>query len=69
MKFTNFSDGTGESLVTKVDASALNHASDSTKIARVIYSINTTDPKGVPLKSYLTEQLMRQHYFCQVKVR
>ena len=46
MKFTNFSDGTGESLVTKVDAIALNHASDSTKIARVIYSINTTDPKG-----------------------
>ena len=37
MKFTNFSDGTGESLVTKVDASALNHASSSTKIARVIY--------------------------------
>ena len=68
MKFTNFSDGTGESLVTKVDASALNHASDSTKIARVIYSINTTDRKG-PLKSYLMEQLMRQHYFCQVKVR
>ena len=30
MKFTNFSDGTGESLVTKVDASALNHASSST---------------------------------------
>ena len=46
MKFTNFSDGTVESLVTKVDASALNHASSSTKIARVIYSINTTDPKG-----------------------
>ena len=46
IKLTNFSDGTGESLVTKVDASALNHASDSTKIARVIYSINTTDPKG-----------------------
>ena len=36
MKFTNFSDGTGESLVTKVDASALNHASSSTKIARLI---------------------------------
>ena len=47
MKFTNFSDGTGESLVTKVDASALNHASDSTKIARVIYSINTTDTEKI----------------------
>ena len=46
MKFTNFSDGTGETLVTKMDASALNHASSSTKIARVIYSINTTGPKG-----------------------
>ncbi len=46
MKFTNKSDGTGESLVTKVDASELNHASSTTKIARVIYSINTTDPKG-----------------------
>ncbi len=46
IKLTNISDGTGESLVTKVDASALNHASSSTKIARVIYSINTTDPKG-----------------------
>ena len=46
MKFTNKSDGTGENLVTKMDASELNHASSSTKIARVIYSINTTDPKG-----------------------
>ena len=46
MKFTNKSDGTGENLVVKVDASELNHASSSTKIARVIYSINTTDPKG-----------------------
>jgi len=46
IKFTNKSDGTGESLVTKVDASELNHASSTTKIARVIYSINTTDPKG-----------------------
>ena len=46
MKFTNKSDGTGENLVTMMDASELNHASTSTKIARVIYSINTTDPKG-----------------------
>ena len=46
MKFTNKSDGTGETLVAKMDASELNHASTSTKIARVIYSINTTDPKG-----------------------
>tara|TARA_R100001443_G_scaffold105939_1_gene115139 strand:+ start:1109 stop:1495 length:387 start_codon:yes stop_codon:yes gene_type:complete len=46
MKFTNKSDGTGETLVNKVDASELNHASSTTKIARVIYSVNTTDPKG-----------------------
>ena len=46
IKFTNKSDGTGETLVAKMDASELNHASTSTKIARVIYSINTTDPKG-----------------------
>ena len=46
MKFTNLSDGTGESLVKKVDASELNHASSSTKIARVIYSINTVDGNG-----------------------
>ena len=46
VKMTNISDGTGENLVTKVDASELNHASSTTKIARVVYSINTTDPKG-----------------------
>ena len=46
MKFTNLSDGTGESLVKKVDASELNHASSSTKIARVIYSINTVGGNG-----------------------
>ena len=46
MKFTNKSDGTGESLVEKMTSASLNHLSTSTKIARVIYSINTTDPKG-----------------------
>ena len=46
MKFTNLSDGTGESLVKKVDASELNHASSSTKIARVIYSSNTVGGNG-----------------------
>ena len=46
MKFANLSDGTGESLVKKVDASELNHASSSTKIARVIYSINTVGGNG-----------------------
>ena len=46
MKFTNKSDGTGESLVEKMTSASLNHLSTSTKIARVIYSVNTTDPKG-----------------------
>ena len=46
MKFTNKSDGTGESLVEKMTSASLNHLSTSTKIARVIYNINTTDPKG-----------------------
>ena len=46
MKFTNKSDGTGESLVEKMTSANLNHLSTSTKIARVIYSVNTTDPKG-----------------------
>ena len=46
MKFTNKSDGTGESLVEKMTSASLNHLSTSTKIARVVYSINTTDPKG-----------------------
>ena len=46
IKFTNLSDGTGESLVKKVDASELNHASSSTSIARVIYSINTIGRNG-----------------------
>ena len=44
MKFTNKSDGTGESLVEKMTSASLNHLSTSTKIARVIYSVNTTDP-------------------------
>ena len=42
MKFTNKSDGTGESLVEKMTSANLNHLSTSTKI----YSVNTTDPKG-----------------------
>jgi len=46
MKFTNKSDGTGESLVEKMTSASLNHLSSSTKIARVVYSVNTTDPKG-----------------------
>ena len=47
-KLTNFSDGTGESLVKKVDASELTFMSEdgNRKISRVWYSINTADTKS-----------------------
>ena len=51
-KLTNFSDGTGETLVKKVDASELTFMSEdgNRSIARVYYSINTSDRKsGVEL--------------------
>ena len=51
-KLTNFSDGTGETLVKKVDASELTFMSEdgNRTIARVYYSINTSDSKsGVEL--------------------
>ena len=44
-KMTNLSDGTGESLVTKIDASNTNAMTeDATKVlARIWYSINSTN--------------------------
>ena len=47
-KLTNFSDGTGETLVKKVDASELTFMSEDANrsIARVYYSINTSDNKS-----------------------
>jgi len=47
-KLTNFSDGTGESLVTKVDASALTFMSEdgNRKISKIWYSVNTTNNKS-----------------------
>ena len=51
-KMTNISDGTGESLVTKIDASGTNGMTeDATKVlARIWYSINTTNSNaGVEL--------------------
>jgi len=47
-KMTNFSDGTGESLVTKVDASATTFMSEDAerKISKIWYSINTTNQKS-----------------------
>ncbi len=51
-KLTNFSDGTGETLVKKVDASELTFMSEdgNRTIARVYYSVNVSDGKsGVEL--------------------
>ena len=48
MKFTNLSDGSGETLVKKMDASALNFMTEDAtkKISKLNWSINTQDPKG-----------------------
>ena len=47
-KLTNLSDGSGESLVTKVDASNTTFMSEdgNRKIAKIWYSVNTTNPKA-----------------------
>ena len=52
MKFTNISDGSGETLVTKMDASALTFMTeDATKsVAKLWWAVNTTNGKsGVEL--------------------
>ena len=52
VKMTNFSDGTGESLVTKVDASATTFMTEdgNRKISKIWFSINTSNGKsGVEL--------------------
>lgn len=48
VKMTNLSDGTGENLVRKVDASELTFMTEdeNRKIARVWYSINTANNKS-----------------------
>jgi len=47
-KLTNISDGSGESLVTKVDASGTTFMSEdgNRKIAKIWFSVNTTIPKA-----------------------
>ena len=49
MKFTNISDGSGETLVTKMDASALTFMTeDATKtVAKIWWAVNTTNGKSV----------------------
>ena len=48
VKLTNFSDGTGETLVKKIDASEVTFMSEdgNRKIAKIWYSINTANPKS-----------------------
>ena len=48
IKMTNISDGTGETLVKKVDASELTFMSEdgNRKIARLWYSVNTANQKS-----------------------
>jgi len=48
IKFTNISDGSGETLVTKMDSSALTFMTeDATKnVAKIWWSINTTNGKS-----------------------
>ena len=47
-KLTNFSDGTGETLVKKIDASEVTFMTEdgNRKIAKIWYSINTADTKS-----------------------
>ena len=48
VKITNFSDGTGETLVKKVDASETTFMTEdgNRKISQIFYSINTANPKS-----------------------
>ena len=48
VKMTNFSDGTGETLVKKVDASATTFMTEdgNRNISKIFYSINTANPKS-----------------------
>ena len=52
MKFTNISDGSGETLVTKMDASALTFMTEDANrtVAKIWWAVNTTNGKsGVEL--------------------
>ena len=48
VKLTNFSDGTGETLVKKIDASKTTFMTEdgNRKISKIFYSINTANPKS-----------------------
>ena len=48
IKMTNISDGTGETLVTKADASALNFMTEDANrvLSKIYWSVNTTNGKS-----------------------
>ena len=48
MKFTNISDGSGETLVTKMDASELTFMTEDANrvLAKIYWSVNTTNGKS-----------------------
>ena len=48
VKMTNFSDGTGENLVKKIDASEVTFMNEDSnrKLAKIWYSINSANPKS-----------------------
>ena len=48
VKMTNYSDGTGETLVKKVDASETTFMTEdgNRKISKIFYSVNTANPKS-----------------------
>ena len=48
VKLTNYSDGTGETLVKKIDASTTTFMTEDgeRKISKIFYSINTANPKS-----------------------
>ena len=48
VKLTNYSDGTGETLVKKIDASTTTFMTEdgNRKISKIFYSINTANPKS-----------------------
>lgn len=58
MKFTNISDGTGESAVTKVDVSALSAACDEVVINRIAF---TTAGMGVDILWDATADVLAWH--------
>ena len=59
-KLTNFSDGTGETDVKKVDASALTFMTEdgSRKIAKIWWSVNTTKSNASVLHKRLYRKML-----------